>query len=155
VKKKIIVIFLICMFYLPTVTLTFARQTTNASNNGCLDPYVMIEGEVTGIVFDIHAYYIINGVDNDFHQESWECTITEESGINCIVPVPEDGRDHYTLTGIKSGYRTNIVDIYITPDDGDWVWAQVELIPILSKTVNPTFLKILNLFPIIERLFDF
>ena len=153
-KKRLIILGVITLLILIVANSTIsAQRTTNTSNNCNLD-HVYMEGEVTGIIFNIHAYYIVEGVNVDFHQESWECTINEESGIHCYLPVPpENVEHHYTLTGKKEGYRTNTVDFYVTDDDW-FVWAQVELTPTLStKTVNPAFLKFLEFFPVLRELF--
>ena len=154
-KKRLMIIAIIISLTVVTSTFTISAQQTKTANESNLDPYVMIEGEITGIIFDIHAYYILDGVDNDFHQESWECTITEESGINCLVPTPEDERDHYRLTGQLEGYKTNSVNVYVRPGK-DWVWVHVVLTPtIKSKTANPIGMQLLNLFPMLQKLINF
>lgn len=144
-KKRYLIIGIIVTLSLIISSIAIPAQQTKTTSKSNLDPYVMIEGEITGIIFDIHAYYIIEGVDNDFHQESWECTITELSGINCYVPAPVDEQDHYRVAGQLEGYKTNTVDVYVTPDD-DWVWVHVILTPTFnSKVANPLILRFLNL----------
>lgn len=138
-RKRMIIFSIMLILTIVSCNMNISgKQTTEITNKNDVGASIMIEGEVTGIFFNIHAYYIIEGIDVDFHQESWECTINCESGIHCIVPVPTDGIDHYTLTGQLEGYRTNTVDIFVFPDE-DWVWAQVELTPILSfNMASPT-----------------
>ena len=161
-KNRFLIIGILVVLMMITSSFSISAQkikTTNESAvNTSLDcildnsSYVAIEGEITGKIFNIHAYYIVDGVDNDFHRESWECTITEESGINFEVPKPQDEQDHYQITGQLEGYKSNTVDFYITPED-DWAWVRVKLTPsINSKSTNPTILKFLDMFPILCQL---
>jgi hypothetical protein len=104
----------------------------------------MVFGDITGIFFDIHAYYIVDGVDNDFHKEGWECSIPEEDAIFFYVSKPEDGKDHYQMTGQKGGYKTRTVDFYVSSED-EYVGVHVILFPIIkSRTTDISFFQIFS-----------
>lgn len=143
-KKKVLIIGMIAIFSIIISSFTISAQQTITIKKSNKDPYVTIEGEITGIIFDIHGYYIFEGVDNDFYSEGWECTIPYVSGINVLVPTPEDEQDHYRITGKKEGYKTKTVDLYVTPED-DWKYVHISLTPIVrSKNFNLPFFRFLN-----------
>jgi len=147
-KNKLLIYAILIILMMISSSFMISAEKINSSKNKNKESTssVEIQGEITGLIFDIHAYYIVDGIDNSFHRESWECTITEESGINFYVPKPNDQRDHYQITGELEGYKSKTVDFYVTPSD-DWKWVQVTLTPIKSKSINPVILNFLNFFP--------
>ena len=125
-KMKICAIGMVAILALFPSTLSISAQhvistnnSTNIEHDKCilntLDSAI-IGGDVLGLIFDVRAYVICDGVDNDFHGVVWESTTPFGPGFEFNVPIPED-HDHYKVTAQKKGYKTKTVDVYLTPED--------------------------------------
>jgi hypothetical protein len=114
----------------PTNNSTNIEHTKSISNT--LESAV-IGGDVFGLIFDIQAYVICDGVDNDFHGVVWESTTPFGPGFKFSVPIPEDP-DHYKVTAQRNGYKSKTIDVYLTPEEPN-EYLDISLSPdIKSKT---------------------
>lgn len=120
----------------PTNSSTDIAHFKNVSYN--LDSAI-IGGNVIGLIFDIQAYVICEGMDKDFYGECWESTDPYETGFKFYVPQPED-QDHYRITAQKYGYRSKTIDIYLSPEESI-IYKDISLFPEI-KTKLPLFVFI-------------
>jgi len=148
-KMKIITIGIITILALIPSALSISAhyiKPTNSStdiahikcNSNNLDSAV-IGGNVLGLIFDIQAYVICEGMDKDFHDECWESTTDDETGFKFYVPIPED-QDHYRITAKKYGYRSKTIDVYLSPEESI-IYKDISLFPEI-KTKLPLFVFI-------------
>ena len=146
-KMKICAIGIIAILAFIPITLSISAQhiisTNNSSNIGhskCISNTIesaIIGGDVLGLFFDIQAYVICDGVDNDFHGVVWESTSPFGPGFEFSVPTPQD-HDHYKVTAQKQGYKSKIIDVYLTPEDS-MKYIDITLSPDL-KSKTPFFI---------------
>jgi len=113
---KICAIGIVAILALIPSTLSISAQHIKSSNNSYNIDTAIIGGDVLGLIFDIQAYVICDGVDNDFHGEVWESTTPYETGFKFNVPIPQD-QDHYKVTARKNGFKSKTIDVYLTSED--------------------------------------
>ena len=146
---KIIAIGIIAILAVIPSTISISAQSIKSTNNSTdiahnenilnnLDSAI-IGGDVLGLIFDIQAYVICDGVDNDFHGECWESTTPFETGFKFYVPIPED-QDHYQLTAQKYGYKSKTIDVYLTPEES-MEYKEISLYPDIKSKI-PLFIFI-------------
>lgn len=158
-KMKIFVIGIIAILALIPSTLSISAQQVKSTNNSINITHnecksndlesAIVGGDVLGLIFDIQAYVICDGVDNDFHGECWESTILFKPGFEFSVPTPKD-QDHYKVTAQKNGYKSKTVDVYLTPED-TIEYEDIILCPDL-KSISKTAVSIL--FTFIRRILN-
>lgn len=148
-KMKIIAIGIIAILALIPSTISISAQYVKSTNNSTdiahnenivnnLDSAI-IGGDVLGLIFDIQAYVICDGVDTDFHGECWESTNSFEPGFKFFVPIPKD-QDHYKVTAQKNGYKSKTIDVYLTLEDS-MEYKEISLYPDIKSKI-PLFIFI-------------
>ena len=144
---KIIAIGIIAILAVIPSTISISAQSIKSTNNSTdiahnenilnnLDSAI-IGGDVLGLIFDIQAYVICDGVDNDFHGVVWESTTPFGPGFKFSVPIPED-HDHYKVTAQRDGYKSKTIDVYLTPEEPN-EYLDISLSPDL-KSKTPLFI---------------
>ncbi len=148
-KMKIIAIVIIAILALILSSISISAQYVKSTNNSTDILYnenivnnldsAIIGGDVLGLIFDIQAYVICDGVDTDFHDEGWESTTPFEPGFKFYVPIPED-QDHYKITAQKNGYKSKTIDVYLTPENS-MDYKEISLYPDIKSKI-PLFIFI-------------